>query len=137
MTQDEKSRQLQELTNAEEEVMHVMWKIRKGFVNDVLVHFPEPRPAYNTISTIIRILEKKGYISHTAYGKTHEYFPLVQKEDYSKRLLGSYLHSYFDNSYKNMLSFFTGKADISVKEMEEIQKMITEQIENKKNSGNE
>lgn len=137
MNTTDKNLPLPELTNAEEEVMQVMWKIKKGFVNDVLLHFQEPKPAYNTISTIIRILEKKGYVSHKAFGKTHEYYPLIQKSDYSKRLFGSFLHGYFDNSYKNMLSFFTGNAEISLKEMEEIRKLIEDQIELKKNSGDE
>jgi len=121
-----------ELTRAEEEVMQVLWKLGKGFVNDVLGCFPEPRPAYNTVSTIIRILEKKGFANHTAYGKTHEYFPLISKQDYTRQFMGGVVKGYFDNSYKKVVSFFTGDENMSLKEMEEIRRIIDEQIKQKK-----
>ena len=74
---------MKELTKAEEQIMQILWKIEKGFVNDILDGFPLPKPAYNTVSTIVRILEKKEFVAHKAYGKTHEYFPLISKEEYS------------------------------------------------------
>jgi predicted transcriptional regulator len=126
-----------EFTRAEEEVMQILWKMGKGFVNDVLEHYEEPRPAYNTISTIIRILEKKGFVGHKAFGKTHEYYPLVNKEDYSRRLIGTVVQGYFDNSYRKLVSFFSGDAKLSVKEMEDIRKIIDDQIAQKKSNGHE
>lgn len=122
----------QELTRAEEEIMQILWNLGKGFVNDVLEHFPEPRPAYNTVSTIIRILEKKGIIGHNAYGKTHEYYPLISKQDYTRQFMGNVVKGYFDNSLRKMVSFFTGDGTMSMKEMEEIRKIIDKQIEQKK-----
>ena len=127
---------LPELTRAEEEVMQILWKLEKGFVNELLEHYPEPRPAYNTVSTIIRILEKKGFVGHTAFGKTHQYYPMITKEDYSRRLMGTVVKGYFDNSFRKLVSFFTGGEQLSVKEMEEIRKIIDDQINEKKSSSN-
>lgn len=123
---------MQELTRAEEEVMQILWKMGKGFVNEVLEHFPEPKPAYNTVSTIIRILEKKGFIGHRAFGKAHQYYPKVLKQDYTRQFMGNFMKGYFDNSYRKMVSFFSGDENITVKEMEEIRKIIDQQIEQKK-----
>jgi BlaI family transcriptional regulator, penicillinase repressor len=122
----------QELTRAEEEVMQILWKLGKGFVNDLLEHFPQPKPAYNTVSTITRILEKKGFVGHNAFGKTHEYFPLISKQDYTRQFMGNVVKGYFDNSLRKMVSFFTGDSNMSMKEMEEIRKIIDAQIEQKK-----
>lgn len=124
--------QLKELTKAEEEVMQVLWQIEKGFVNDILEHFDDPKPAYNTISTIVRILERKGFAGHKAYGKTHEYFPLISKKDYTKMFMGNVIQGYFDNSFKKVVSFFTGNEGISIREMEEIRNLIEQEIELKK-----
>jgi BlaI family transcriptional regulator, penicillinase repressor len=126
-----------ELTRAEEEIMQILWKLTKGFVNDILDHFHEPKPAYNTVSTIIRILERKGFVGHNAYGKTHEYFPLISKQDYTRRFMGTVVKGYFDNSLRKMVSFFTGDSNMSMKEMEEIRKIIDQQIEQKKASQND
>ncbi|HNX44871.1 MAG TPA: BlaI/MecI/CopY family transcriptional regulator [Bacteroidales bacterium] len=121
-----------ELTRAEEEVMQVLWQLNKGFVNDILDQYPEPKPAYNTVSTIVRILEKKGFVDHKTFGKTFEYFPLVSKEDYTNHFMGNVVRGYFDNSYKKVVSFFTGNDKISLKEMEEIRSIIEQQIQKKK-----
>lgn len=126
-----------ELTRAEEEVMQILWKLGKGFVNDVLEHYSEPRPAYNTVSTIIRILEKKGFIDHKAFGKTHEYFPLVSKQDYTRLFMGNVVKGYFDDSLNKMVSFFTGDESMTMKEMEEIRGIIDRQIKQKKAKDNE
>ncbi len=115
---------MKELTKAEEQVMQVLWKIEKGFVNDILEHFPEPKPAYNTVSTIVRILEKKGFIDHKAYGKTHEYFPAVSKESYTKDMMGGLMKNYFNDSVKQMVSFFAKDNSLTVKEMDEIIRLI-------------
>ncbi len=119
---------MRELTRAEEQVMQVLWKLKKGFVKDVLEHFDEPKPAYNTISTIIRILQDKGFVDHKAYGRTHEYFPLISKSDYSKTHLSNFVNDYFSNSFGKMVSFFARENSISVKEMEEIMKIMEGEV---------
>lgn len=124
---------IRELTRAEEQVMQVLWKIEKGLVHDILTHFPDPRPAYNTISTIIRILEQKGFVDHKAYGRTYEYFPVVSKEDYSRSHFSNFLNNYFGNSFKSLASFFTSGKDLSITELEEIQDLIKSEIEKQKN----
>ena len=115
---------MRELTRAEEQVMQVLWKIKRGFVKEILEHFDEPRPAYNTISTIVRILQEKGFVNHTAYGRTHEYFPLVSKDEYSKSKLKTFVRDYFSNSFENLVSFFARDKGITIKEMEEIMKIM-------------
>jgi predicted transcriptional regulator len=134
---DIQSVNLPELTRAEEEVMQILWKLGKGFVNDVLEHYPAPCPAYNTVSTVIRILERKGFIDHLAYGKTHEYFPLISKQDYTRQFMGNVFKGYFDNSFNKMVSFFTADESMTMKEMEEIRSIIDQQIQQKKEKNNE
>lgn len=123
---------MKELTKAEEQIMIILWKIKKGFVKDILEHFREPKPAYNTVSTIVRILQEKGFVSHRAYGRTHEYYPVVSKKEYTKRQMGSFVSNYFSNSYEKMVSFFAREKEISIKEMEEIMKLMSEEIEKQK-----
>ena len=127
---------MKELTKAEEQVMQRLWKIQKGFVNDILNHFPEPKPAYNTVSTIIRILEKKNFVGHKAYGKTHEYFPLITKKDYTKGYFGSFMKNYFSNSYTALASFLTKEKNISIADLEEMKKMMEDEIEKQKLKNN-
>ena len=115
---------MKELTKAEEQIMQILWKIEKGFVNDVLAKIPEPKPAYNTVSTIVRILQKKGFVGYKAYGKTHEYFPIITKKEYTKGFLKGFVSNYFENSYQAMASFFTKENNLSLKEMEEIRKLM-------------
>ena len=119
---------MSELTRAEEEVMQVLWKIRKGFVKEILEHFDEPKPAYNTVSTIVRILQDKGFVTHKAYGRTHEYYPVVSKNEYSKTHLSTFVNDYFSNSFEKMVSFFAKEKSISVKEMEEIMKIMEGEV---------
>ncbi|RKE90805.1 BlaI/MecI/CopY family transcriptional regulator [Ichthyenterobacterium magnum] len=119
---------MQKLTNKEEEIMHVLWKLEKAFVKDVLAEISTDKPHYNTLSTIIRNLEDKGYVSYNAYGKTHQYFPVISKEAYRKRFMNSAIDNYFNSSYKNVVSFFAKEEKISVDELKEIIKLI----ENKK-----
>ena len=120
------------LTRAEEEVMQILWEIEKGMVHDVLEKFPEPKPAYNTVSTIIRILEQKGYAGHKAYGRTHEYFPVISKTAYTKSSFKGFMTNYFGNSYKSLASFFASEGKLSIRELEEIQKTIDEEIRKQK-----
>ncbi|RFZ81763.1 BlaI/MecI/CopY family transcriptional regulator [Mucilaginibacter terrenus] len=116
--------EIKELTRAEEQIMQVLWQLKKGFVKDVLDILPEPKPAYNTVSTIIRILETKGFVGHTAYGKSHEYHPIISKEQYKTFAADKLLTGYFDNSVNRMLSFFVKKEKIDLKEADEIMKLI-------------
>lgn len=128
---------MKELTKAEEQIMQVLWKMKKGFVKDILDRLPDPKPAYNTVSTIVRILEKKGFVGYVAYGKTHEYYPIVQKKDYTKAFLKNFVGGYFSNSYKQMVSFFAQEENLSLKDMEELQRIIEEEIKKHKNQGHE
>ncbi len=123
---------MKELTKAEEQVMQIMWKIGKGYINDLLEYFPAPKPAYNTVSTIVRILEKKGFIDHEADGKSYIYFPIVSKSEYTKHSLGQLMNGYFSNSYKQMVSFFTNDEKLTINELEEMKRLIDNQIQNKK-----
>ncbi|WDF57437.1 BlaI/MecI/CopY family transcriptional regulator [Mucilaginibacter sp. KACC 22063] len=116
--------EMKELTRAEEQLMQVLWQIKKGFVKDVIDQLPEPKPAYNTVSTFIRILETKGFVGHTAHGKSHEYYPLISKEQYQNFATDKLLTGYFDNSVKRMFSFFVQKEKIDMKEADEIMKLI-------------
>ncbi|MDX5346220.1 MAG: BlaI/MecI/CopY family transcriptional regulator [Hymenobacteraceae bacterium] len=118
---------MKELTKAEEQVMQILWKIRKGFVKDILEELPEPKPAYNTVSTIVRILESKGFVNHKAYGKTHEYFPVVEKDKYRSFFLNSFINSYFGGSFENLVSFFAKDKKLDVQEIDEILRNIQEQ----------
>jgi len=115
---------MKELTKAEEQVMQILWKIEKGFVKEVLARMPEPKPAYNTVSTIIRILEKKGFVGYTAYGKTHEYYPLIDKTSYSNFYLKNFLGGYFGGSFKQLVSFFAKENDMNGYEFERLLKEV-------------
>jgi predicted transcriptional regulator len=126
---------MKELTKAEEQIMQVLWKLGRGVVKDILGVLPEPKPAYNTVSTIVRILEKKGFVSYKAYGKTHEYFPLVSKDDYKRKFLKSFINRYFGNSFQELVSFFSSDRAINLNELEEIRKQLTEEIKKQKEGG--
>jgi BlaI family transcriptional regulator, penicillinase repressor len=121
-----------QLTRAEEEVMQILWKVRKGVVHDLLEHFPDPKPAYNTVSTIIRILETKGFVSHKAYGRTYEYFPSVSKDQYTQNYFRNFVSNYFGNSYKSLASFFAKEGKLTTKQLEEIQKTIQDELDKQK-----
>ncbi|MCK5766520.1 MAG: BlaI/MecI/CopY family transcriptional regulator [Bacteroidales bacterium] len=123
---------MKELTKAEEELMQILWKLGKGFVNDILDELKNPKPAYNTVSTIVRILEKKGFVDHTAYGKSHEYFPIVSKKEYTKSYFGHFMKNYFGNSYREMVSFFTNDNNLNLLELEELKQAMAEEIIRKK-----
>lgn len=111
---------LKELTKAEDQVMQILWKLQRGFVKDVLEAMPDPKPAYNTVSTIIRILETKGFVDHKAYGKTHEYFPIITKEKYTKFYLNNMIKGYFNGSFQNLVSFFAKENKMNVQDMEKL-----------------
>lgn len=123
---------MKELTKAEEQIMHVLWFLEKAFVKDIIERLPSPKPAYNTVSTIVRILEKKGFVGHEAFGKTHLYRPLVAKEDYTQRFLQSFVKDYFDDSYQELVSFFARDRNLTVSELEEILTALREEIKKQK-----
>lgn len=123
---------MKELTKAEDQIMQVLWELEKAFVKELIELLPDPKPAYNTVSTIIRILEKKEFVGHEAFGKTFRYYPLITKNEYSKFYLKSFVGNYFSNSYKQMVSFFTKEESLSLSEMEEMKKLIELQIKEKK-----
>lgn len=117
-------KQIKELTRAEEQIMQVLWQLQKAFVKEVIDELPSPKPAYNTVSTFIRILETKGFIAHNAFGKSHQYYPLISKEEYQNFSADKLLNGYFDNSVERMFSFFVEKEKIDLKEADEILKLI-------------
>jgi len=119
-----KNKIMQKLTNKEEEIMHILWKLKKAFVKEVMAEITDEQPHYNTLSTIIRNLEDKGYVSHNAYGNTHQYFPIIALEDYRKEFMNTAIENYFNNSYKNMVSFFAEEEKISAAELREILDII-------------
>jgi BlaI family penicillinase repressor len=126
---------MKELTRAEEQIMQILWKLDRAFVKDIIDDLPVPKPAYNTVSTFIRILEKKGVVSHKAYGNTHEYFALITKDEYKKKYFKSFLTRYFGDSFPDMVSFFAGDRDLSLQELEEIRQRLGEEIEKQKEEG--
>ena len=113
-----------ELTKAEEQIMQELWEMERGFVKDIIDRLPEPKPAYNTVSTIVRILETKGFVSHESFGKSHRYLPKISKEEYKKGITGKLLNNYFDNSPKSMLSYFLEENKLDVKELDDILSII-------------
>jgi len=104
--------------------MQILWKLKKAFVKDVLAEITEDQPHYNTLSTIIRNLEEKGFVAHNAYGNTHQYYPIVKMEEYRKRFMNTAIETYFNSSYKNMVSFFAEEEKISAEELREILAII-------------
>ena len=115
---------MEKLTTKEEEIMQILWEIDKGFVKDIIEKLPLPKPAYTTISSIVRILETKGFVDHTAYGTTHQYFPLVAKDEYKKLTFQFILKNYFDNSIKNVVSYLAKEEKLSNEEIMEISEII-------------
>ena len=118
--------EIRTLTRAEEEIMRILWQLKKAFVKDILAEMPEPKPAYNTVSTIVRILEKKEVVGYTAYGKTHEYYPLITEEEYKRYEMKQLMTNYFDNSLPNLVSFFVKDNDLKTKDLDEIMKLIND-----------
>lgn len=115
-----------ELTRAEEEVMQHLWELQKGFVKEILERFPDPKPAYNTVSTLVRILEKKGFIGHESFGKSHRYYPIISKEQYAQYAANQLLSGYFSGSIGRMMSFFVKQESLSAKDLEEIQRLLNQ-----------
>lgn len=123
---------MEKLTNKEEEIMRVLWKLKKAFIKEIVAELPEPKPHYNTISTVVRNMEEKGFIKYNAFGKSHQYYPAISKETYKKNFMHKTIQHYFEDSYKNVVSFFAKEEKISISELKEIISII-ESNQNKKN----
>ncbi|MDD2491261.1 MAG: BlaI/MecI/CopY family transcriptional regulator [Bacteroidales bacterium] len=117
-------RTFKELTKAELQIMHLLWDKERAYINDLLEEMPEPRPAYNTVSTIVRILEKKGFVSHKSYGNTHHYFPIINKDTYLNSLMSGIMNSFFSGSVANLVSFLSKKEQLSVEEADKLINII-------------
>jgi predicted transcriptional regulator len=115
---------MEKLTTKEEEIMQVLWKLKKAFVKEIVEELPQPKPHYNTVSTVIRKMENKKYVNHEAFGNTHRYYPTISKEEYRKSYFSQATEHYFENSYKNVVSFFAKEEKISANELREIIKLI-------------
>ncbi|MDR2915228.1 MAG: BlaI/MecI/CopY family transcriptional regulator [Tannerella sp.] len=120
-----------QLTKAEEQVMQYLWEIEEGLVQNVRDCFQDPKPSRTTVSTILRILETKGFVSHKANGRVYTYYPLIRKDDYSKHQLFGMLKNYFNNSFASMASFFAKESDMSIQEMEALLENTKKELENK------
>lgn len=124
---------MKELTKAEEQIMQILWEKEKAFVREIIEEIEDPKPAYNTVSTIIRILETKGFVGHEEFGKSHRYYPLVSKKDYSRFRMNDMVQNYFGNSAKQVVSFFANNKKIDLKEADEIIKILEDLKKDNKN----
>ena len=122
---------VKELTKAEEQIMQILWQLGEGIVKDILEQMQEPKPAYNTVSTVVRVLEGKGFIDHKAYGNSHVYFPLISEAQYRKFTFDKMMSNYFSNSYESLVSFIADEKKLGVKELDELTKLI-DKLKNKK-----
>jgi predicted transcriptional regulator len=126
---------MKELTKAEEQVMQILWDLKESIVRDIVEEFPDPKPAYNTVSTVLRVLEKKGIVEHKAYGTTYVYYPLISKKDYSKFQFTYLIKNYFNGSFPKMAAFFARENNLSIKELEEMMEMAREELKDEDKSG--
>ena len=118
---------MKKLTRKEEEVMKILWRLKRAFVKDIIEEYDEPKPHYNTISSLVRLLQDKGIVGYKQYGNTYQYFPLLSKEEYRKNFMKQVVCDYFDNSYKSAVAFFVKEKGLSPAELEELIRMIKEQ----------
>jgi BlaI family penicillinase repressor len=123
---------MKELTKRELKILEILWEIKKGFVNDIIAKLPDPKPPYTTVSSIVRILESKGYVDHKTYGNTHEYKPSISKVKYKKQALKSLISNYFEGSLENVVSFMAKENELTEEEANEIATLI-EDYKNKRN----
>tara|TARA_R110002049_G_C8903477_1_gene541803 strand:- start:184 stop:555 length:372 start_codon:yes stop_codon:yes gene_type:complete len=115
---------MEALTNNEEQVMQIIWELKKALVRDVLNQFPEPKPPYTTLASVIKQLENKGYLDHKTYGNTHEYFPIISKKAYQRSSFNLLVKNYFEGSAKNVLSFMVKEDKLSDKDIQDLEKMV-------------
>jgi len=123
---------MKEITKAQEDILKAIWEIETGAVTDVLEKLPEPKPAYNTVATVIKVLEKKGYVGHRTYGKTHVYYPMVSREDYANHVVKEAFTGLFKGSLQQMVSPFIGNRNISISDLEELRRMLESEIDKKR-----
>lgn len=117
---------LKKLTTSEEAIMQIIWKLGQGFAQDIMSEISGPKPPYNTTLSVVKALERKGYVGHETFGKANRYYPLVSKEEYSRRLLGGVISNYFNNSLSSLVSAFTADHSISEKELKELERLVKE-----------
>ena len=115
---------MRKLTRKEEKLMKILWKLKKGFVKDIVEQYPDPKPHYNTVSSLVRLLQEKGFVGYSQYGNTYEYYPMVSREEYRKSFMKGVISDYFDNFYKNAVAFFVKEKGLKPEELEEILRMI-------------
>jgi len=123
--------QIKELTKAEEQIMQLLWQLKEAMVKEIIELMPEPKPAYNTVSTVVRVLEGKGFIDHKAYGNSHVYFPLISEAQYKKFTFDKMMSSYFSNSYQSLVSFIANEKKLDIQQLDELSKLIDD-LKNKK-----
>jgi BlaI family penicillinase repressor len=122
---------IKELTKAEEQIMQILWQLKEAIVKDIIDQMPDPKPAYNTVSTVVRVLEGKGFIDHKAYGNSHVYYPLISDDQYKKFTFDKMMKNYFSNSYQSLVSFIVDEKKLGVKELDELTLLI-DQLKDKK-----
>jgi predicted transcriptional regulator len=125
---------MKQLTKAEAQIMQILWNLKKGVVKQVIDEFDEPKPAYTTVATVLKVLEKKGFVDHETIGNTHLFYPSVSKKDYAKYQFGSLLKDYFSGSFPKMATFFARENNLSIGELEEMMKIAEDELKNNKNS---
>ena len=121
-----------DLTKAEEKIMKILWDIERGFIKDIIEQYPDPKPPYNSVSTIVRVLVQKNIVGYKAYGNSHQYYPLISKEEYSKGQLSRLISDYYNNSLKQVVNFFSESKKLDEKELDEVMKML-EKLKSQKN----
>jgi BlaI family penicillinase repressor len=122
---------MKELTKAEEQMMHPLWLMGNATVKQIIEQLPESTPAYNTVSTLVRILEKKGFVDHVAEGKGHTYFPIISKQEYTRKFMKRFISNYFEDSFKDLVSFFAKNDKMDLKEFDELVADVRKELENK------
>jgi len=120
------------LSNAEEQLMQILWKLEKAFMKDLIDAYPEPKPATTTIATLLRRMQDKGFVDYVQYGRSREYFPLVKKNSYFSKQVNGMIKNFFNDSAAQFASFFTQETDLSQKELEELKKLIDERLKSQK-----
>lgn len=120
------------LTKAEEKAMKILWSIKRGLIRDVVNEYEDPKPAYTTVATIFRILEKKGFVARRAVANSYEYYPLVGRDEYKTQSVKSLVENYFSNSFKNMVSEFSSRENLTTKDMQDLIEYFQKQIQEKK-----
>ncbi|MEM9832409.1 MAG: BlaI/MecI/CopY family transcriptional regulator [Bacteroidota bacterium] len=112
------------LTKAEEKIMKILWEIKRGFIKDIIEQYPDPKPPYNSVSTIVRVLVQKNIVDYKAYGKSYQYYPLISKEEYRRGQLGRLVSEYYNNSLKQVVNFFSESKKLDEKELDEVMRML-------------